>query len=284
MRFIFSTGSLHTYGIERCFDLAARAGFDGIELMVDERWDTRQPAYLLRVIDRYRLPVLAVHSPFTPRVPGWPDGDAARIPLTVQLAEALGAAVVVHHLPDRMGMALFQAGAWRYRLPVPGWDIAGPYRRWLLDGYAAEQARTPVILCIENMPARHTFGQRWNGHSWNTPQAIERFPAITLDSTHLGTWDLDPIEVYRRFPLGKVRHIHLSNYDGREHRRPEDGRLHLDHFVAQLASDGYAGAITLELQPDALDAGEGDDRLVELLTGSLGHCRAWAGSGPAAQP
>lgn len=33
MRYIFSTGSLHTCGIDRCFALAADAGFGGVELM-----------------------------------------------------------------------------------------------------------------------------------------------------------------------------------------------------------------------------------------------------------
>ena len=35
MHFIFSTGSLYTYGIDRCFAFAQRAGFDGVELLVD---------------------------------------------------------------------------------------------------------------------------------------------------------------------------------------------------------------------------------------------------------
>ena len=63
MKFIFSTGSLYTYSTARCFEFAAQAGFDGIELMVDHRWDTRQSDYLLRLIDSYQLPILAVHSP-----------------------------------------------------------------------------------------------------------------------------------------------------------------------------------------------------------------------------
>ncbi|HWE62004.1 MAG TPA: sugar phosphate isomerase/epimerase [Chloroflexota bacterium] len=278
MRFIFSTGSLYTYGTERCFDLAARAGFAGIELMVDERWDTRQPAYVLRLVDRYRLPVVAVHSPFAQRLPGWPDDEVGRILLSVQLAEALGAEVVVHHLPARMGTAWLQAGGRRYRVPVLGWDRDGPYRSWLREGYAAEQEHTPVTLCIENMPAQRLFGRPWNGHTWNSPAEIARFPALTLDTTHLATWGQEPSEVYAGFPLGKVRHIHLSNYDGREHRRPEDGTLQLERLVAQLATDGYAGAVTLELHPDALEAGADDARIEALLSTSLGHCRAWAGA------
>jgi len=72
MRFIFSTGSLWTYGTERCFDFAARAGFDGVEVMADERWDTRQAAYLRRLATTHGQRIVAVHSPFSLAVPGWP--------------------------------------------------------------------------------------------------------------------------------------------------------------------------------------------------------------------
>jgi hypothetical protein len=41
-----STGSLYTYGLDRVFGLAQKAGFDGIEVLVDGRWDTRQADYL----------------------------------------------------------------------------------------------------------------------------------------------------------------------------------------------------------------------------------------------
>ena len=34
-----STGSLFTYGTARVARLAAAAGFDGLEIMIDDRWD-----------------------------------------------------------------------------------------------------------------------------------------------------------------------------------------------------------------------------------------------------
>jgi sugar phosphate isomerase/epimerase len=277
MQFIFSTGSLHTYGVDRCFELAARAGFDGIELMVDQRWDTRQPEYLQRLSDHFRLPIVAVHSPFAPHVPGWPDDEPGRIQASVRLAETVGAGVVVHHLPLRSGWLWVQAGPRRLFLPVPGWKVHAAYRRWLLEEYQTVQATTPVTLAIENMPARRWLRRQWNAHHWNSVSEIVRFPALTMDTTHLGTWGLEPVEVYFHLQ-GRVRHVHLSNFDGKEHRRPEDGRLRLDRLLAGLASDGYQGAVTLELQPDALSAGSPDDQVAALLTDSLTHCRAWAAS------
>jgi len=273
MQFIFSTGSLYTYGIDRCFALAAEAGFDGIELMVDQRWDTRQPDYLLGLVAQFKQPVRAVHSPFW-AVPGWPADEVGRINEAVKLAEVLGAGVVIHHLPLRGDWVWAEIGGVRFPLPLPLEGRQRAYRRWLLGDYFVRQAQTKVQLCIENMPARRALGRAWNAHQWNRVAEIARFAALTLDTTHLGTWGLEPSVVYARLK-GRVRHVHLSNFDGREHRLPEHGHLALDRLLAHMAGDGYDGVITLELHPDAVGAGEPDEQIVARLRESLAHCRAW---------
>lgn len=270
--FLFSTGSLWSYGLERCFDLAAQAGFDGLELMIDQRWDSRQPAYLAGLVQRYGLPVRAVHSPFS-SAPGWPADNPGRIERSLRLAEALDADVVVHHLPDRVGRVWVQTESRFFPFPTPGRNPDSFYRRWLESEYAALQATTSVKLCIENMPAFQRFGRRWQLSTWNTPEEMLRFPHITLDTTHLGTWGLEPVAVLPRYE-GRVSHVHLSNFDGREHRRPQDGRLALDRFLKALIAEGYQGAVSLELHPDALDAGAADERVLERMAGSLVWCRA----------
>jgi sugar phosphate isomerase/epimerase len=186
--------------------------------------------------------------------------------------------VVVHHPPLRLGWIWIQAGAWRFPIPVPGWAVHASYRRWLLEEYQEFQATTPVTLCLENMPVRRWLGRGWNINHWSRPAELVRFPALTLDTTHLGTWGLEPVEVYPQVQ-GRVRHVHLSNFDGREHRRPEDGRLRLDRFLARLAADGYRGAVSLELHPSVLEAGQPDERVATLLATSLAHCRSWAEGG-----
>ena len=274
MKFIFSTGSLYSYGTERCFAFAERAGFDGIELMVDDRWDTRQAEYLLQLIDRYGLPIPAVHSPFR-NVPGWPPGQPALIEQSVKLAETLGAAVVIHHLPNRIQFAYLRANRWQFQWPVGGRPADQRYFQWLLDSYHELQQSAAVKLCIENMPARKWFGRKLNRHHWNTVDTITRFPSLTLDTTHLGTWGIDPTSTYRAWGE-RVGHIHLSNYNGREHRRPEHGELDLEQFIAELVTSEYDGAVSLELHPDALSAGKDDEHVISLMRGSLNHCRAWA--------
>ena len=97
-----STGSLYSYGIGRVFELAAEAGFDGIEILVDGRWDARQPAYLRRLSADYGLPIVALHSPFAVEVSDWPADQLGRLRHTVALAQAVGVSTVVIHLPFRL--------------------------------------------------------------------------------------------------------------------------------------------------------------------------------------
>jgi sugar phosphate isomerase/epimerase len=279
MRFLFSTGSLYTYGLDRCFALAAAAGFDGIELMVDGRWDTRQPAYLLGLLGRHGLPIVVVHAPLEGApIAGWPADRAGQVGATVKLAEALAAQTVVHHLPLRVRVGWLRVGPLALPLVLPGRD---PYGEWITGEYAAFQRTTQVALCIENLPAVRLGGRRINPGRWNTPGEIVRFSHLTLDTTHLGTWGLEPTAVYEQI-RPRVRHVHLSNFDGKEHRRPEAGQLRLDHFLARLAADGFEGTITLELSPGALGAGDADEALLERLAASLRFCREACANAPTA--
>lgn len=280
MRFILSTGSLYNYSIDRVFALAAEAGFDGIELLIDDRWDTRQADYLQQLMESHSLPILALHSPFSRNCSGWGETEYGAIARTAELASELSAQVVVHHLPMRFGYAFLQAAGRNLLLPNP-FDSGSQYATWLSEGYPALQTSTDVLLCIENLPALHFLGRRvnparWNAHSRATLDDITRFPHITMDTTHLGTWGLDPLEAYDRWGQ-RVKHVHLSNFDGSEHRRPEDGSLRLNALLARMAADGYSNSISLELHPDALEAGAPDSRIVDLLRGSLYYCRKAVG-------
>jgi hypothetical protein len=49
-----STGTLRCYELEKVFRISADLGFDGVELIVDERRHTRDPAYLRKLSGRYR--------------------------------------------------------------------------------------------------------------------------------------------------------------------------------------------------------------------------------------
>lgn len=277
MKFILSTGSLYSYSIDRVFALAAEAGFDGIEVLIDHRWDTRQTEYLRHLVDRHQLPIPVLHSPFSRNCSGWGESEYGAVARTADLAVELGSEVVVHHLPTRFGFAFIQTAGGSMLLPNPFDSDHRNYANWLTESYAALQASVDVFLCIENLPAHRVWGMRvnparWNAHSRATLDDITRFPHITLDTTHLATWGLNPVEAYERWGQ-RIKHVHLSNFDGSEHRRPEVGFLRLGALLAIMAADGYGYSISLELQPDSLEAGAPDSRIVDLLRGSLYFCR-----------
>lgn len=270
----FSTGSLYTYGVARVFELAAEAGYDAIELLADHRPDSRQPDYLRRLSADFELPIAVVHSPFVPQVADWPADQLGRLRRAVELAQELGAGTVVTHLPFRFSAIM---GHWygprpgRFALPVliPG---RSPYYHFLGNGQVARlEAESGVTIGVENMPARRF--KRWNinGYWYNSPAELARFPHLTFDTTHLGTWGMDPLAVYEQL-RERVAHVHLSNFDGREHRSPPDGHLPLAELLRLLARDGYQGTITIESHPDALDA-EDETKCLAALRRALDFCR-----------
>jgi sugar phosphate isomerase/epimerase len=272
-----STGSLHTYGIARSFELGAEAGFDAMEVLVDHRWDCRQPAYLRRLCQETGLPIIAVHSPFVPYVPSWPHDPVGRLQESAALAGQVGAGVVVAHLPLRIRAAKIEL----YDSPSNprSWPLFLParrgYRDFLLNGLARFEATEGVRIGVENMPAHHVLGRRVSFYALNHLEALAAFPHLTLDTTHLGTWGLDPVAVYERL-RGRVIHVHLSNFNGQQHRLPEDGHLPLGTFLQRLAQDGYKGAVSVEIGPEVLQA-EDEAKVREHLKRAVGYCREHSG-------
>jgi sugar phosphate isomerase/epimerase len=128
-----------------------------------------------------------------------------------------------------------------------------------------------VTIAVENMPWHRLLGLEINAYWFNSIAELDRFPHLTLDTTHFGTWGFDPVAAYARLKE-KIAHVHLSNYDGREHRSPPDGALPLAELLGRLAQNGYQGVVTVESCPEALDAGDEAKCLVALRR-ALAFCR-----------
>jgi len=252
---LLSIGSLRFFGLDRVFMLAKDLGFDGVEVIVDDRWDTADPGYLRTLSARYSLPIPSLHSPFSfIPTPAWGTDPVERMRRSVALAEEIGSEVLVIHLA-------FFADA--------------RYAAWVRDELPRWQEKTAVKLAVENMP--HAFKMlgragirlgtgtfyavdrgRWRNrllrpfscdcHIDNMFENLLRYPYRVLDTTHLATAGLDPVAAYERLKEGLVL-VHVSNYDGREHQPLSTGLLDIGGFLSHLARDGYAGHVTLELMP-----------------------------------
>jgi sugar phosphate isomerase/epimerase len=224
---IFSTGSLYPFGLERVYAWISETGYDGAEIMMDERWDTHQEGYLRGLAKRHGVPILALHLPLYRGAWGLgPDETLVRV---ARLASRMEVPVVVAHPPPP-------------GRPLERWK-AGPLRE------AREQG---VIVAVENMPRRRAgaiFMARRK--SCYLPEHLADAGDVTLDTSHAGASRVDLLRAHSVLTT-QLRHVHLSDSDltgGDQHRLPGRGRLPLRPFLAVLAERNYPGAVSLELKP-----------------------------------
>jgi sugar phosphate isomerase/epimerase len=270
------------FGIDRVFGIARDLGFDGIELIVDARWDTADSGYLKRLVDRYGLPIVSVHSPFSfVETPAWGGDPVKRMLQSISLAEECGSEIVVFHLP---------------------FFAERRYAKWLEEGLPKRQESTKVKLAVENMPCaykilgrlgvflktgsfyevdRHSGFNRFLlpvskpcfvGNDWDY---LLRFEHIVLDTTHLATGGLDPIQAYERMK-SRLALIHVSNFTDSEHQPLDTGKIDMAGFLRHIAGDGYRGHVTIELMPDHFpDRTEATAR--RIIAADLALCRSCLG-------
>ncbi len=248
---VFSTGSLYTFGLERVYAWIAEAGFDGAEIMMDERWDTHQENYLKALVQSHGVPILALHPPL--RRGAWGLGPEETLVRVARLAGNMGVPVVVAHPPPP-------------GRPLERWK-AGPLR---------EAREHGVVVAVENMPrnrAGGVFGVR--RRSCYLPEHLEAVGDVTFDTSHAGASKVDLLRAHSAL-LTQLRHVHLSDSNleaGRdEHRLPGKGRLPLKPFLAALAASGYPGVVSLELKPWPLGTPD-PETILERMRAALGFTR-----------
>jgi sugar phosphate isomerase/epimerase len=248
---IFSTGSLYTFGLERVYGWISEAGYDGAEIMMDERWDTHQEAYLMAITERYGLPILALHPPL--RHGAWRLGSEETLVRVARLASKLEVPVIVAHPPPP-------------GRPLERWK-AGPLRE------AREQG---VVVAVENMPRSRVGGVfRIRRKSCYLPEHLADVGEVTLDTSHAGASKVDILTAHSILAT-QLRHVHLSDSNlevGRdEHRLPGKGRLPLRPLLAALGASGYSGAVSLELKPWPLGAPD-TETILERMHAALRFTR-----------
>lgn len=120
-----STASVYPERTPDAFELAARLGYDGVEVMVGADPVSQDVDVLERLSDHYQLPILAIHAPcllVTQRV--WGKDPWAKLQRAQRAAERVGARTVVVH-PRSAGSATTRAtsrSAWPGCVRRPTWS------------------------------------------------------------------------------------------------------------------------------------------------------------------
>lgn len=252
---MFSTAPWFRLPLRDAFRHISKAGFEAVEVMVTQDPFTQEPHLLGELAEEFDLSVEAIHAPFLLVTRGvWGAEPLGKIYRAVQLAEEVGAGLVVVHPPYR----------WQVR-----------YKRWIESSLAEFSARTGVTVAVENMfPVR--LGQRGlTFHAGQDLADLENVPFLVLDTSHAAVAGHDIREFYRRFSH-KLQHVHLSNNAGKgwDSHLPvyQEGVLPLADFLDDLEADRFPGsiAIELDLRPYLRD----EAALHEVLVRNRDFCEA----------
>jgi sugar phosphate isomerase/epimerase len=236
MRISLSTGTLFTFPLGKVMTIAREAGFDGVELIINQDFQKVNCRRLIGELAEI-LTINSVHSPFMP-LDGW-GSPIDSLKRSVELCAECGIPLVNFHPPSWMGAEL---GFWRWLYRV-------------MD-FQKEIGQDTVIVTMENMPwvGKHF---RVNPHILSSTGKMmeflqERNLYMTFDTTHMGSGKTNFInDFYLCYNTGRIRNIHFSDYGkGREHLLPGHGILPLTRFLNHLRSTGYQDTLTLELSPE----------------------------------
>jgi sugar phosphate isomerase/epimerase len=256
MRISMSAGTLFTFPLERVFDMAKAAGFDGIELVINQDF---QKVNARRLVARLAgtLPIISLHAPFFP-LDGW-GSPIDSVTRSVEIARDSGVALVNFHPPSWAGLQ-FKFWRWFYGIRDFQKEIGGER----------------VKVTVENMPWTGRF--KVNGYMLaSTGRMLDFLESrnlyLTFDCTHMGSGKTGFInDFYDFYNSGRIRNIHFSDYGhGRQHLLPGHGVLPLTRFLNHLSSTEYNETLTLELSPH--DLPEGEEVIVETLREILCYLR-----------
>jgi sugar phosphate isomerase/epimerase len=125
------------------------------------------------------------------------------------------------------------------------------YRVWIEESLADFSTRTGVTVAVENMfPIRLPADREVRFHAGRPLEDMDHVPHLVLDTSHAAVAGLDVREAFAA-ARDRIRHIHLSNNAGKgwDSHLPvdQDGVIPIEAFLGDLAGDGFAGAVSLEL-------------------------------------
>ncbi|SHH18441.1 Sugar phosphate isomerase/epimerase [Jatrophihabitans endophyticus] len=244
-----STASVYPEGTAVAFELAAKLGYDGVEVMVWTDPVSQDPYALQRLSQHYGVAVLAIHAPcliITQRV--WTTDPWTKLQRARFAAELVGADTVVVHPPFR----------WQR-------DYARRFREGV--GQLAEE--TDVRFAVENMFPLRVRGREVSAYqpSWDVA-AEEPYRDYTLDLSHTAVSQSDAIGMLTAMG-DRLTHLHIADGTGQpkdEHLVPGRGSQPCADVLERLARRDFSGNVVVEINTRrVLDRAEREADLAEAL-------------------
>jgi sugar phosphate isomerase/epimerase len=252
-----ATASVYPESTANAFEIAARLGYDGVEVMVWTDPVSQDPTALKRLSDYHQIPVLALHAPclvITQRV--WGTDPWAKLVRAKDTAEELGAQTVVVHPPFR----------WQRE-----------YARQFVGGIQEMVHETDVCFAVENMFPLRARGREVTPYAPDWDPTTEDFPAFTLDLSHTSVSQSDAMEMADTMG-DRLAHVHIADGNGTardEHLVPGRGEQPCGELLEGLADRGFDGLVVVEVNTRKCDdRAEREADLAEALAYTRLHLSA----------
>ena len=228
-RVALSTASVYPESASTAFEIAARLGYDGLEIMVWTDPVSQDVEALRRLSDYHGIRILAIHAPcllISQRV--WGSDPWVKLQRASAAAATLGATTVVVHPPFR----------WQRE-----------YARTFVEGIARMEGETDVRFAVENMFPLRARGRAVVPYAPDYATVEHDYRHVTLDLSHTAVSGDDALEMARR--LGpRLAHLHLADGDGSprdSHLVPGRGSQPCAEILEQLAEYGFDGVVVVEV-------------------------------------
>jgi sugar phosphate isomerase/epimerase len=231
-----STASVYPESTATAFELAARLGYDGLEVMVWTDPVSQDIDALRRLSDYHGIAVLAIHAPcliITQRV--WGSDPWAKLVRARDAAETLGASTVVVHPPFR-------------------WQR--DYARDFVEGLHRMADETDVRFAVENMFPLRARGRAVVPYSPDYDPSEEDFRHFTLDLSHTAVARNDALDMAERMG-DRLAHLHIADGIGTardEHLVPGRGDQPCAELLERLAAQQFDGTVVVEINTRRADS------------------------------
>jgi sugar phosphate isomerase/epimerase len=252
-----ATASVYPESTANAFEIAARLGYDGVEVMVWTDPVSQDATALKRLSDYHQIPILALHAPclvITQRV--WGTDPWAKLVRAKDVSEELGAQTVVVHPPFR----------WQRE-----------YARQFVGGIQEMFNETDVRFAVENMFPLRARGREVTPYAPDWDPTTEDFPHFTLDLSHTSVSQSDALEMAD--VMGdRLAHVHIADGNGSprdEHLVPGRGKQPCGQLLEGLADRGFDGLVVVEVNTRKCDdRAEREADLAEALAYTRLHLAA----------
>ena len=162
-----STDSLKGYGLNRVFQFAKEAGYDGIDIkMRADDYDSQNGEYIKKLSTEYKLPVLAIQLN---------DPTPKTLKAAIDVAKTVGSKVIIVQPPKIFSFR---------------------QQSWLKGEVPKLRAKEGISIALENAPSEMILGFIPK-HAMNNIVEMKKFKHACIDTTRIASKRQDLMRAYK---------------------------------------------------------------------------------------